>query len=970
MPLKAERYVMKTLNKIRILSIVLLFVMAFNLLPFQTIGNAIAENSDSAKVIVHFYNGDGQYEYDQWEGKNDISWGAYYWIDIGKIVPTDGKDPDFYRDDNIGQTYTITLNAMETSAVKSGKKLGLIMVRAYVDETNTYTPYWCGNKGKDLSSDRFLEVTLDQNNTYEVWIIAGDKNNYTSLAAAQSAFERIESARFDDFNNVYIQTTSLVTNETGYRIYEVTDTIADEQGEQVASGNVTEVLTGEGLNSRIAVDIDNFDWNADYMLWMDGYAFPTAIDKTRLYLSEQFKSDCLPADADGDGLTDIELGCTYTPTETTFRLWAPVSTNVLINLYVSGDETDDTLYDSAVAMTMTGKGVWEATVKGDLDGIYYTYTNYVAGSVNEVCDPYATAVGINGNRAMVCDLDATDPDGWDEDLKLAEEIRQNNSLVPVIWEIHVRDFSISADSGITYKGKYLAFTEQDTTAKGNDNVKTGISYLKELGVTYVHLNPVYDFATVDEEYNNNIDYATKQNWGYDPKNYNVPEGSYATNAEDGAVRINEFKQMVQALHQAGIGVIMDVVYNHTYTSNGWFDQTVPGYYYRQELSGEAGTFGMQSWTTNLLGIYNLSDGTGCSNETASEREMYRSYMINSLLYWVQEYHIDGFRFDLMGCHDTETMNMIRQALDTKVEGGSGILMYGEPWAAATVGLDPAYGLSVANMSNVHLLSEGIKVFNDTVREGVKGNNSLSSGFVNGNTSSDIYNRLLVGMQGGSHWGQLTSDKSVIYTTSHDNYTLWDQLVATTVGTVTPTVYSEGNSLVLRRNMMAASITLMGKGTSFILAGEEIARTKYGNHNSYNAQDKINAFDYYRQEEFASLFNWYKGLIELRTQRFTTICRGDAVMTNGIYNFSDGYAMPDANSQTLVFCTERMNAADQYSKVMVICNAGTTSSSITFSDSWRLIGNSKDGTFNFDSTVTVGNGAVVVPAYTTYILVQD
>lgn len=961
---------MKSRNKsIIAVSLILLFVLVCNVLPLGLIGTAVAAGSDNGKVIVHFYNDDGQYEYDSWGGKENVSWGAYYWIDVGKVVPTDGKDPDFSKDDNVGQTYTINLNEMETSAVRSGKKLGLIMVRSYIDETNTYTPYWNGNTGKDLSSDRMLDVTLDANNTYEVWIIAGDKNNYTSLEQAKTAFESIRSAKFDDFNNVLVQSTSPVTEETTYQIYAVTDKIADEQGTLVAEGKVAEVLTGEGLSSRLQVNIDEFNWNADYMLHMEGYAFPVAIDKTRLYLSNEFKDDCVPTDSDGDGLVDVELGSFYTETQTTFCLWAPISTNVLINFYVTGDETDDTLYSSAVPMTLTSKGVWEATVKGDLDGVYYTYTNYVAGSINETCDPYATAVGINGNSAMVCDLDATDPEGWENDLELARDIRLNNSVVPVIWEIHVRDFSISADSGLTYKGKYLAFTEQDTTAKGSDTIKTGISYLKELGVTYVHLNPVYDFATVDEEYNNNIDYITKQNWGYDPKNYNVPEGSYATNAEDGEVRINEFKQMVQALHEAGIGVIMDVVYNHTFTSDGWFDKTVPGYYYRQALTGEEGSFGMQSWSTNNLGIYNLSDGAGCSNETASERDMYRSYMINSVVYWAQEYHIDGFRFDLMGCHDTETMNMIRQALNTKVEGGEGVLMYGEPWAAATVGLDPAYGLSVANMSNVHLLNDGIKVFNDTVRNALKGDNSPGIGFINGSSDSGVYNNLLIGMQGGSHWGQLTSDKSIIYSTSHDNYTLWDHLVATTVANPTPTMFSEGNSLVMRRNMMTAAITLMGKGTSFILAGEEIARTKYGNHNSYNAQDKINQFDYYRQEEFASLFNWYKGLIELRTQRFTTICRGDAVMASGIYNFSDGYYMSGANSQTLVFCTERLNEGDQYSKVMVICNAGATASSIDFSDEWTLIGNSKDGTFNFDSTVKVGNGTVVVPSYTTFILVQ-
>lgn len=959
---------MTTTKKCAIIGIILLLVIVACAIPAVSLFSAGA-GADNVTVIVHFYNGENQYDYDEWGGKNDVTWGVYYWIDIGKTVPSDGKDPDFSRDDNIGQKYTVKLNDMETSAVRSGKKLGIIMVRSYIDETNTYTPYWNGNKGKDLSSDRFVEIVPDGNNTFEVWIIAGDKNNYTSLAAAKSAFERIESARFDDFGTIELQTTSQVTKNTAYEIYAIKDAINEEKGTLVKQGKVSSLLSSDGLQSQIKTTINDFDWNTDYMLWLEGYAFPTAINKTRLYLSDEFKSQCLPTDSDEDDCVDVELGCVYSSDATVFRLWAPISTNVSVNLYKKGDETDKTLYDSAKEMTMIGKGVWEVTVSGDLDGVYYTYTNYVEGEINEVCDPYATATGINGNRAMVCNLDATDPDGWDGDLALAKDIRENNSVVPVIWEVHVRDFSISPDSGLTYKGKYLAFTEENTTAKGNDTLKTGISYLKELGVTYVHLNPVYDFATVDEEYNNNIDYVTKQNWGYDPKNYNVPDGSYATNAEDGEVRINEFKQMVAALHKAGIGVIMDVVYNHTYTSNSCFEQSAPGYYYRQELGDSEGSFGYKAWTTNNLGIYNLSDGAGCSNELASEREMYRSYMINSVTYWAEEYHIDGFRFDLMGCHDTYTMNRIRAALN-ELDGGSGILMYGEPWAATTVGLDPKYGLSTANMSNVHLLDSGIKVFNDSVRMGIKGENTPSAGFVNGDFSDYIINqRLLIGMQGGSHWGELSSDKSVLYTTSHDNYTLWDQLVATTINTTTPTVFSEGNALVLKRNMMAASITLMAKGTSFILAGEEIARTKYGNHNSYNAQDKINAIDYYRQEDFGDLFNWYKSLIELRTKRFTTICRGDAVMSAGVYNRTDGYTEAGANSETLVFCTERKNAQDEYSKVLIICNAGSTSSTISFGDEWYLIGNSIKGNIDFDSTITVGNGTVTVPAYATYIMVQ-
>ena len=277
----------------------------------------------------------------------------------------------------------------------------------------------------------------------------------------------------------------------------------------------------------------------------------------------------------------------------------------------------------------------------------------VCGDPQETCDIYAKAVGVNGNRAMVVDLDSTDPDGWDKD----KHITYDSPTDTVVWEVHVRDFSISPDSGVTdaNKGKYLAFTEKGTTLNSQGVISTGIDYLKELGVTHVQLLPVFDYATIDETQDGAF------NWGYDPKNYNVPEGSYSSDPYDGNVRINEFKQMIKALHDAGIGVIMDVVYNHTYTAkDSSFQKTVPNYYYRMNKDG---TF---------------SDASGCGNETASEHAMFRKYMIDSILYWIQEYHIDGFRFDLMGVHDVTTMNKIREAVD-KLDGGKKIILYGEPW---------------------------------------------------------------------------------------------------------------------------------------------------------------------------------------------------------------------------------------------------------------------------------------------------
>ncbi len=946
--------------------IFLLLALILGVFSTIFISNTYAE--DNGIIYVHFYNGEGTYSYDEWGGKANVSWGAYYWVDSGKVVASVSDDEDFSREvdgvKNVGKLFKISLNASETKAVSQGKKLGLIMVRSYIDELGYLTPYWNNNTGKDLSSDRYLEVSFNSNNEYNIWIIAGDKNNYTSLDSAKSAFERIESANFDDFNNIIFQSTKVITSETNITLYKITDAINNPDGEVLKQNLHASDIWNDGLRAKISnLNLESgFDWNADYQLYIEEVsAFRTSVTKTRLYLSDKFNQECVPG--------DMNFGAIYTKEKTTFRVWAPISTNVLVNFYRNGNELDTTLYSSAKAMTKKTKGVWELEVSGDLNGVYYTYTNYVSGEVNETVDIYATAVGVNGNRAMVCDLDSTNPDGWTQDLAKATSLRTNNSDLGVIWEIHVRDFSISADSGLTYKGKYLAFTEENTYAKGSDTIKTGINYLKDLGVTYIHLNPVYDFATVDEEYINNTDYTTKQNWGYDPKNYNVPEGSYATNAENGEVRINEFKQMVKALHDAGIGVIMDVVYNHTYTADSYFEKMVPGYYYRQALSSDDGTFGYHSWTLNALGAYNLSDGSGCSNETASERAMYRQYMINSLTYWASEYHIDGFRFDLMAIHDVYTMNQIRNALD-ELPGGRGILLYGEPWAAGALGLDTSSGKVSASASsdNLNLLDERIAAFNDRMREGIKGNNDGGTGYVQNNNDEGIRNKVKAGINGlflNYSGDGVVSDKSshtITYTTSHDNYTLWDQLVNTTIQTKSPTIYSERNIILEKKNMMAATLVLTSKGTSFILAGEEIARTKYGNHNSYNAQDKINAFDYNRQEEFSELYNWYKSLIELRTRRFTSMAKGtnQALVT-------DFYGC-------LVYRYNKEITSDEYSSVTILMNPNdyemeiktSELTGVSVSGSWRVIAD--ENGFNFNSTKTV-SGNITLPAYSTYIIVQ-
>lgn len=948
--------------KKKIVALVLILVMVALALPVV----GFAEEETNGKIIVHFFTSDNNYTYSDWNGQSKVRWGAYYWFDTGKIVESGTYenpelDAEFASSDsgvnNTGRIFRINLTESETETAKQGKKMGLIMVRAYRNSSDKLVPYWRGSEGKDTPADRYVTVEFDDNNEFHIWIVAGDKNNYFTLDSAKRALQKVQSANFDDFNTLIIRSSKPITANTQIQLYKDNDLTDEDDGEllrdnlraQVSSDGKTGTISGLNLASE-------FDWNADYKIYVaDVSDMKTSCTKTRLYLSQEFQSKCVPN-------SDVELGAIYTPESTTFRLWAPVSTNVEINFYKTGDQLNKKLEREPVTMTLTEKGVWEAVVEGNLHGVYYTYSNYVAGECNEVVDVYAKAAGLNGDRAMVCDMNSTNPEGWDADLQRAQSLRGENAPKAVIWEIHVRDFSISADSGITYKGKYLAFTEQDTHVNGNDNIKTGIAYLKDLGINYVHLNPVYDFETVEESNHDKAKAAGQQNWGYDPKNYNVPEGSYSTDPNNGEVRINEFKQMVQALHEAGIGVIMDVVYNHTYTSNSWFEQTVPGYYYRQAFAYDsqgnriAGTFGHTSWSTNALGLYNLSDGSGCGNETASERTMFRNYMINSIVYWATEYHIDGFRFDLMGVHDVETMNQIRTALN-QLPGGSNILMYGEPWTGMSgIALEDGIAATADNLNSLYL---GIAAFNDRMREGIKGSNDPSAGYVQGNTG--MLNKVKAGINGlflkydDSGVISDTPNHTITYTTAHDNYTLWDQLIHTTVGSKSPTVYSEYNSVVEKKNMLAATLVLTSKGTSFILAGEEIARTKFGNHNSYNAQDKINALDYYRQEDFSKLYNWYKGLIELRTKHFTTIAVGSNQAA--IYSDMAGH---------LSYVYTREVASDKYSKVQVFVNPFGEAWQVSLEGNWYMIANGR--TFNFNSTQPIA-GAISVPAYSSVILVQ-
>ena len=636
-----------------------------------------------------------------------------------------------------------------------------------------------------------------------------------------------------------------------------------------------------------------------------------------------------------------DLGSTYSPEGTTFKLWAPSSTKVTLNLYTSGDKNAKDKI-SATPMTLdNATGVWSVKVDGDIKNTYYTYevVNELRPEGVEVCDIYAKAAGVNGDRAMVVDLDSTDPEGWDNDsFQRVEESPDAN-----IWEIHIKDFSYDPESGVSEanRGKYLAFTELQTTLNDAGDVKTCMNYLKDLGIKYVQINPMYDFGSVDEAGD-----PSQFNWGYDPKNYNVPEGSYSSDPTNGNVRINEMKQMIKALHDNGIGVIMDVVYNHTYASEtSWFNLTVPKYYYRFDAEG------------------NWSNGSGCGNDTASEREMFKKFMVESVTYWANEYHIDGFRFDLMGLHDLDTMNEIRKELD-KID--SRILTYGEGWnlGSATDKTNWAGNKTkLCKQSLAGYADSRIGYYNDSFRDNIKGKafgDLTSRGFVSGATgfAGPFYACIKGYTEKDGGWATAPT-QNIVYSCCHDNQTLWDRLVASEYGTeATKEQHSERNEQFVASNKLSAAVTLTSQGIPFMLAGEEFSRTKYGDHNSYTSPADINMLDWSRADEFADVVSYYKGMIQIRDSfdAFSdpTTTTGNAMQKLQTPNGVIGYQIPNLST-----------AKDQWSDAVLYFNASLTDSAqVTLPGAGFSLGDvNKDGKVNSADSLSILRYSVNLETYT-------
>jgi len=530
--------------------------------------------------------------------------------------------------------------------------------------------------------------------------------------------------------------------------------------------------------------------------------------------------------------SDLELS--YSPKGSKFRVWSPTADEVKLLLFDNGIEGAAYLMKN---MHRSKSGTWVVAVSGDLKGKFYTFQVKIGDKwLNETPGMWVKAVGVNGKRAAIIDLKDTDPEGWANDKRPALK----NFTDITLYEIHVRDFSVSPTSGIKNKGKFLAFTEYGT--KNAAGQATGIDHLKELGISHIHLMPSYDYSSVDETKLN----EKKYNWGYDPENYNVPEGSYSTDPTNPVARIKEFKQMVQSLHQSGIRIVMDVVYNHTFTGEeSHLNLLVPGYFYRFKKDS--------TW----------SNASGCGNETASERPMMRKFMVESVVYWAKEYHVDGFRFDLMGIHDIETMNEIRAALN-KVDPT--IVIYGEGWTAGDSSLTEE---KRALKKNAKQLND-IAVFSDDIRDALKGSwqHSEIPGFVSGTDS--LEESVKFGIVGGVQHSQIDYTKpiysktpyvnnpaqSINYVSCHDDMCLVDKLRESRPKGATETE-------IMRFDKLAQTVVYTSQGIPFIYAGEEIFRDKKGVHNTYQSPDSINQINWDNKTNYRDIFNYYQGLIALR-----------------------------------------------------------------------------------------------------------
>ena len=860
-------------------------------------------------IRLHYYRPDGNYS----------NWEVHMWNGVESLSSTRKFEEELVSYD--GKDWAVTTYYADASDTWVG-----FIVK---------TPDWT----KDPDGDRHIDISDVTGGTVNVYAISGTAlNDFVTDKSEAVLGAKVTAA-------VYDYKTSTIEVTTSYPIENPTvDTFRLEgpDGQMTISAievidETTYKLTYEGIIDEMNV----------YTLYFGDVPCVVTIPNT--YSTSDFEAEYT---YEGD-----DLGANWTAEATTFRLWAPTAAQVLVNLYTAGEGGESL---GQVEMTQDVNGTWIATVEGDLNGIYYTYSVTRKGETVEACDPYARTTGVNGNRAMVIDLDSTDPEGWENDTYVTQE----NYTDAVIWELHVRDFSISGSSGVSEanRGKFLAFTEKGTTVPGTD-ISTGIDYMVDLGINYVHLLPVYDINSVDEK-------TGGYNWGYDPKNYNVPEGSYSTDPYNGAVRVNEFKQMVQSLHNNGIGVIMDVVYNHVADAGQFcFNQIVPGYFSRIHDDG--------SYQSN----------SGCGNDTASERSMVSKYIVDSVLYWNTEYHIDGFRWDLVGLIDYETINAVMEAVHAV---NPDIIFYGEGWEMCSWTTkdegewanDP-YSKKMTIQPNDKLVNTEAGVFaffNDTIRNVIHGgvftatDKGFVTGFHDGNRQTVIDGYMAYSKWGSNSERVDTPLQTVNYASCHDNYTLFDNFTVDVVDMNGETLsYETAEAAAVqaaRYNRMAAAYYITAQGVPFIHAGEEMLRSKptedaEGNfvfdHNSYSSGDGVNSFKWgmLQDDMVAASYDYYKGLIAFRKAHPALRMTEQSEILAAMESLNTG------NDQVVAILNKGGNGEN--AQILTIINAGTDSYTMNLPEGkWDMY---VDFAVAGTEIITTVEGTVGVRGTSVMILVQ-
>lgn len=873
----------------KILSIILVCLMIFSVLPLKS-STSYAALADEQIVKVHYHRFDGNYD----------GWNLWIWAKGGE-----GKQYDFTSEDAFGKLAEIALEN-----VGDASELGFIVRKGE----------W---EAKDVEADRFVSLNqVNAEGVLEFYLVQGAEPVYFSEAEIDLSPKFLKAAFIDEKTVQLTTSKPIASTELREKFSIVPDNGVAIKPVAISSG-------GNDISQNFIVLLETgITIGTAYKTSFESYEALT-IEPSGLYDTETFNQKFT---YDGD------LGAIYSKKATTFRVWAPTATAMSLNLYKAGDGG---AIESTTEMTRIEGGVWETIKSTDLHGRYYTFSVTISGKVTETYDPYAKAAGVNGDRSMVIDFERTNPKKWADDR--GPIYKKSNDII--VYEMHIRDLTSHISSNVKNKGKYLGVVEDNTIT--SNGVPTGLSHLKGLGITHVQILPMYDFNSIDETRLSEKLF----NWGYDPKNYSVPEGSYATDPYRGEVRVSDMKRMIKGLHDNGIGVIMDVVYNHTALSaDSNLTALVPNYYYRM-----------------VAGKYSNASGTG--NETASERAMVRKLMIDSLKHWVTEYHIDGFRFDLMGVHDIETMRLIDSEL-RKINPD--IILYGEGWTGGTSPLPEEKRLVKANMMEI----QSIGAFNDDFRDGVKGHvfNATEAGFIGG--APGLEESVKFGIVGAVQHPQIdyslvnyskkpwaiNPSQSVNYVSAHDNLTLWDKLKATN-----PEASTEQR---IAMQKLGNAIVLTSQGMPFLHLGVDFLRTKGGDDNSYKSPDSVNAIDWNLKGSNLGVYNYYKGLISIRKSfsafRLET---QEEIATHLTFFSEEDASLIKLPKQMIGYKIDAKANKENNLDLYVLFNGSLESQEIILPEgSYRVVANDQFADA-FNATYIVG-GAYVMPGSSSLILEES